>query len=425
MRKWILYLLTILMLSSSVHATAEQTEIQVMPLVFISDGYFERFIREYLNKPIGAITLGDMEAMKEISELTLTGEASYLDCSILPFFENLTSLTIETPYRAMFDLSPIKELSGLTRLVLHTPHAVGFSALGELSNLTYLDLSGCYDIADISFLRNLTELVYLDLNTNNISNLSTLSKLTKLEYLNLNAVFDKGFSHSIEDISVLRNMVNLKELHLYGNRIADLSPLKNLASLEVLDLGNNNIKNLSALSGLTQLTTLNLGNHFPEQTQRDWWGQVKNRNRVNDLSPLSGLVNLAELNLRNCEVIEDLSPLADLESLSILNLENCEIVGGLSPLAGIKNLTLYPEDWVIPGSDAYTIGNIVITSIMAVNLRAEDKTDSEAIGKAQPGDILKCVGITDSGWYMVDLPDGQIAFVSNMMAEISEMPITD
>lgn len=400
----------------------EPTEIQVMPLIFFPDRNFEQFVREYIGKPEGAITLEDMWPMKEITELTITGEASFLDLSTLSFFEGLTSLAIETVYRADIDLTPIRELQNLTRLVLHTPYAEGVSAIGELRNLTHLDLAGCCDISDISFLRNLTKLTYLDLNSNSIKEISVLSKLTKLEYLNLDSAFAhyynaaaarkdftrgvtverENFTHRIKDISPLRNLVNLQELHLYGNQVIDISPLKGLINLEVLDLGNNNVKDISALNGLTQLTSLNLSNQFPAQFQLDWWENVKNRNKVSDITTLAGLGNLSVLNLENCETVED-----------------------LAPLVALVGLTLYPEDLIIPGSDKYAIGTVVITSIASATLRVEDHTDSEMIGKAQPGETYKCVGVSDAGWYMIELQDGQIAYVSNMMAELNEKATGD
>jgi predicted HNH restriction endonuclease len=64
--------------------------------------------------------------------------------------------------------------------------------------------------------------------------------------------------NNITDISVLKNLSNLIKLDLRKNKIADISALKNLSKLVKLDLGKNQITDISALKNLPNLTKLRL-----------------------------------------------------------------------------------------------------------------------------------------------------------------------
>ena len=199
------------------------------------------------------------------------------------------------------------------------------SPLKDLANLKYLDLSD-NSISDISPLKHLVKLEYLDLGDNatsddlpqgqdllgnTISDVSPLTDLVKLEYLDLS-------DSNISDISPLTDLVNLRELDLRGNTISDVSPLKNLVKLEWLNLSRNTewtgdleffstrntISDISPLTNLVKLEYLDLSD-----------------SNISDISPLKHLVNLRELNLK-ANNISDVSPLTDLVKLSTLDLRN-------------------------------------------------------------------------------------------------------
>lgn len=308
-------------------ATTSETGIQTIPFVSISDYYANLFVEEYLEKPGILLSELDTEPLKDITELTITMGSSFMPLDFLPYLENLESLTIICQYSANLFLEPLESLTNLTSLTLHTPRVEDLSPIGKLQGLTYLDLSGCITIRNISFLRNLTDLTHLNLEGNQIKDISALSKLTKLEYLNLNATFrdyDSStleFGQKVQDITAIKNMTDLKELYLFGNLTKDLSPLKKLINLEVLDLGNNNVSNLSALSGLENLRFLNLSNRVAEEFQNNYFPKTKNRNKVVDLSPLAGLTSLEELQVVYCETLEDFTVLSSLSDLLLVTEE--------------------------------------------------------------------------------------------------------
>jgi Leucine-rich repeat (LRR) protein len=64
-------------------------------------------------------------------------------------------------------------------------------------------------------------------------------------------------NHSkIEDISFVRNLVNLEELYFTYNNISDLTPLASLTNLKVLWLDSNYIENIAPLNNLINLEKL-------------------------------------------------------------------------------------------------------------------------------------------------------------------------
>ena len=112
---------------------------------------------------------------------------------------------------------------------------------------------------------NFTQINDLDLDSLNITDISLLKDLKNLRSLKL-------IDNQISDLSPLKGLKNLTSLAFSGNQVSDLSPLKGLANLNCLDLNGNQVSNLSPLKGLKNLASL----YF--------FG-----NQVSDLSPLEGL----------------------------------------------------------------------------------------------------------------------------------------
>ena len=214
-----------------------------------------------------------------------------------------------------------------------------FTPLLALTNLRWLDLSGC-SVSDIAFLAKLTQLTYLDLSGNPISNVSPLAALVELGVLHLRDT-------SISDISALSGLTQLSSLSISGTSVSDISPLAALTQLTQLDLPNN-ISDISPLADLPQLTRLHLWDSnisdisvlsgLTELTQLD----LADSN-ISDISPLADLPQLTHLNLRNNN-ISDISALSGLTQLTSLNLASNEI-SDVSPLSGLTQLTYLYLDW--------------------------------------------------------------------------------
>ena len=114
------------------------------------------------------------------------------------------------------------------------PHrSVDFSILRYCTRLLALDI-GHNLVEDVSFLHYLPQLRVLILACNiNLRDISPLRELTELEYLEL-------FKNDIRDISALAHMTQLRDLNICFNRIQDYEPLKGLYNLQRLWLFNSN-----------------------------------------------------------------------------------------------------------------------------------------------------------------------------------------
>ena len=208
-----------------------------------------------------------------------------------------------------------------------------YEAISQMTGLERLEIVDS-PISQLDFLKNLTNLKRLHIRgsrepAGTFSDLSALTGLTNLEDLYL-------YLDGVSDLNGLSGMSGLKSLVLTGNmEIADLSPLAGLTNLQSLEvpLGGENVGvDLSPLAGLTDLRTLRTGSN------------------VTDLTPLSGLTGLRELDLtyggysaRDSKEYRSLEPLSSLTGLTSLTIRNLW-VSDLSPLSGLtklRSLTIY------------------------------------------------------------------------------------
>ncbi|CAL6040153.1 leucine-rich_repeat domain-containing protein [Hexamita inflata] len=102
------------------------------------------------------------------------------------------------------------------------------------------------DIADLSFLTNLT---HLNIEGNMVENIQALQNLRQLSYLNLSG-------NKIESISSLSKLTNISQLILDHNMIIDISALCDLQQLSFVNLQHNQIIDCNVLKKLKQLKVL-------------------------------------------------------------------------------------------------------------------------------------------------------------------------
>jgi hypothetical protein len=138
--------------------------------------------------------------------------------------------------------------------------------------ITKLDLDGM-SLEDLTPLAPLTNLKQLNLTANDLTDVSPLSTLVKLEELNLN-------DNQMSDLSSLSSLLSLTRLFLSSNAIIDLSPLSSLVNLEGLMIRDNQISDISTLSFFPKLDELQMG-----------------KNNITDLSPLATLANLTDMEI--------------------------------------------------------------------------------------------------------------------------------
>jgi len=157
---------------------------------------------------------------------------------------------------------------------------------------------------------DLKEIKFLDSQYLNPSR--KIDELDGIEYLvNLEKLIIEN--NTISDLSALKEMSNLRELHFSFNKVNDLTPLEDLQSLERLSFVNNYVDDISALKKLANLIFLNFAD-----------------NNVQDVKPLAELVNLEYLNINNNKV-KSIDGLENLNKILSLNFNN-NIVRDVSPL---------------------------------------------------------------------------------------------
>ena len=121
--------------------------------------------------------------------------------------------------------------------------------------LIELDLNGCKNIKDYSFISNLEKLENLNLGYTDIYDISFLKKNKNIKELNLERW--KNFL----DYSIISNLEKLENLNLGYTNISDISFLEKNKNIKQLNLeGCKNIKDYSIISNLEKLENLNLDN---------------------------------------------------------------------------------------------------------------------------------------------------------------------
>lgn len=225
-----------------------------------------------------------------------------------------------------------------------------------------IKILGCVDknIKQLEGIKNLVNLRDLDLEGNRISDIHNLASLTKLKKLYL-------WKNEITNISALSSLVNLERLHLSNNNISELQPISSLKNLTDLFADGNKIEDISPLSKLAQIHELQLAD-----------------NLIQDITPLASLDTLAEINLAN-NPIADFTPVQTLAKLKYLDISNTN----LTDLEAIKELE---------GLTHLILGNNLLTDITplskfkaltVLDLGANQIENIEALNKCVNLNILK------------------------------------
>jgi Leucine-rich repeat (LRR) protein len=226
----------------------------------------------------------------------------------------------------------LKEMPNLVKLNLRGNQITSVEGLSGLVGLTYLNLSG-NQITSIEELSGLVGLTTLELDDgvadpNRI--VQRKRQRIKLDDLDVNATSvnlcdsDITSDDLILIVERLKEMPNLVELELDRNQITSIEGLSELVGLTTLKLYRNQITSIEGLSGLVGLTTLRLSS-----------------NKITSIEGLSGLVGLTRLDL-NSNQIMSIEGLSGLVGLTTLRLSSNKItsIEGLSGLVGLTRLDL-------------------------------------------------------------------------------------
>ena len=203
----------------------------------------------------GITNLKGLEYAYNLKYVRNVTQGGIVDVSPLRNLVGLTTLMLGE--HQIRDINPLANRTHLTELYLWGNNISDISPVASMTNLKQLNLDS-NNVSDISAVTGLTNLIYLWVGGNNISGIPPLARLTNLTDLYL-------WGNNISDISGVAGLTNLKQLHLWENNISDVSGVASLTKLRYLSLGGNNISDISALVNLTNLTHLHVpGNNISD-----------------------------------------------------------------------------------------------------------------------------------------------------------------
>ena len=205
------------------------------------------------------VTVEEMESLTELSIfLKEDGSADFSESAKYSILGKPISLKGTKDFkfavtRGMKSIKGLEYAKNLKKLKLNENEISDISPLENLTKLEYLEIQR-NRIVDVNPLKNLTNLKFLKLYNNLIEDVTPLSNLTNLTGLDLHYNVTVGgdeshkiISKGITDISALKNLKKLEFLDISANRIEDISILKNFDKIKDLDFSGNRVKNYEGL----------------------------------------------------------------------------------------------------------------------------------------------------------------------------------
>ena len=178
--------------------------------------WLEAAVREYLDRPEGAISLDDLAGIKELG---IAGG----------------SVSINAKDVNRFDIGQVLEID--TRKLVDFCH--------KCPNLYMLDITMC-ELSSLAPIAELTQLQKLCLRGNGISGIAPITGMTWLLQLDLG-------ENQLTDIKGIENLLLLEYLSLSANMITDITPLAGLQYLEIVELYENPITDYSPVAHVAQV----------------------------------------------------------------------------------------------------------------------------------------------------------------------------
>jgi internalin A len=187
------------------------------------------------------------DSIREIEKLKLR-KIRNLNLEGLQYLSSLKELDIVEC--EVTNAIPLIQKVNISELYLYRNTGIEYSLLTALHNLRKLTI-GDISIRSLNFLRELTQLEYLDLCANGIEDIMPLRHLKNLKILDLS-------ENPITDCSPLGQLENLEKLYLLDVKLDNIGFITNLKRLKILDISGHNISDLSPLRGLASLEELYL-----------------------------------------------------------------------------------------------------------------------------------------------------------------------
>ncbi|GAB1805371.1 Ig-like domain-containing protein [Priestia megaterium] len=203
-------------------------------------------------------SLEGLQYAENLESLFIEGSYSkkYIGNNVFYDFRGVTSLTpisrlkklkrFYSQINPISDLTPFKNITSLEEVEFGwTDSLKSLNGIENLTNLKKLSINSAR-IQNLDAIKNLTNLEELQIEYDgSLKDIKAVEKLNNLKQLTL-----QGNSRSVNritDISPLKNLTNLQYLDLSLNNIKDISSLKNLVNLQVVWLNENDVEDINPL----------------------------------------------------------------------------------------------------------------------------------------------------------------------------------
>ncbi|MGO5074155.1 leucine-rich repeat domain-containing protein [Clostridium sporogenes] len=295
--------------------------------VMFADKALEKEIRELIKNYSEPIY---KRQLSSITKLELSGKGIKDLQGLESMKDTLTYLDLSN--NEISDISSLKELINLNKLVLHKNKIGSIKPIEYLKSLKEVDLSNNI-IGDITALGGLSQLTRLDLSKNGVVSIANLSGLENLQYLSL---YENKISEGEES---LKKLYSLKELYLKNSGVSNfdvtLAYYNNLEKKDFTTHSNFIVFDEKSESDLAKITREILGRDKNTNVFKDDVENITDLDLSKERIEKDGLK--AKLQLTGDNIV-DLEGIQYFSNLTSLNLKGEGILKGIKNLMPIKTL---------------------------------------------------------------------------------------
>lgn len=330
----------------------------------------------------------------------------------------------------------ISHVSKLQKLNLNNcPRITDLSKLANLTGLTYLDISCCYEVRHVP---PVTTLETLDMDSCcAVTSWETLATLRSLSVLCLSSChvddstlrslpdslreLDLGYCRNLTDVCLpdIARSANLEFLNLTGcGKLTCLDPLKVLKGLiEVKLMFCIGLETLGAFSHMpqlrmiyaphTELTCESLKHSLENLPSLDYL--ELSYSRLTHVALHQPLPALQKLELRSCHMLYNLSNLSFCSQLLILDLSGCRMVSehSLASLVHVPNLQHLDLNSCLELTDEALRQVVKLSELRYLNLnhcvliKNAGMEHLGALSKLETLELQGCLMVTDAGLHAI------------------------
>lgn len=378
-----------------------------------------------------------LSKIKEIDTLSITN-CDLSGCDLAPLVDGIE-------FDGSLDLSGCTNIKDFSFLKDHSFYGLSMSGVSEFNDLSLIDVSGLHTldisgtgVSDISALSNAAVLDGLNISETSVTDIGPLMGLEELGELNMRGCKIKGIpgkSKALElvnlyaadcglsNLDAFSNCTILRELNISGNKdIKDLSWLniQNSTTLERLNISKTGLDSeaLDVLKGYSKLTWLSVDG-----------------NDLDNLDFCKNHSSLSYLSAQGCG-LNDIAGLSGCKSLKtvLLSFNNLKNIGGLTSLVPGDDHDIMLDLSFNKLSDISKLPAGNYHTLLLVGNEAEDlvSTMSHHIGAYNlSAEWFKSIARSSiSGseniykLYLTGVPDDQLLVIKDNLIKYDTIPVT-